>query len=110
MKFSEVTIGARFSHQEKNKTFIYIKLDGDMAYFIFESLVLCFDDEVEVELVTKCENCRFHNKNMGEFSCPLSGFENHCHRISIDIDNTFGGLHQNPETFSCSLFEMKESK
>lgn len=113
MKFSDVKIGAIFSdksfikpiHIIKTPLFLvtelieyepeYIKTNAvslDGSYYFFK-------DECELELVTKCINCKYKN-------------DNYCKKLGTDIriresNMYYEEINQDPETFSCSQFEMK---
>lgn len=93
MKFKDVPIWQRFKLR-----FQLIKVDenvienGDIVNAIGQGTTCFIPPETEVELITKCENCK-HYSNYGETKiCEMFGRP----------------THQDTQTFSCSLFEQKE--
>ena len=100
MKFIDVPIGARFKFEEKE----YIKLSDIDVYYLGK--IFKFAEYLEVEIVTKCENCKWYDKNLN----PEIEFQSlYCHKLRVDLGegDFYRSLYQDPETFSCSLFEMK---
>lgn len=104
MKFSEVPIGARFRVKAFNADYIKVhnkdsckncvELDEDSREIMFFYISKSF----EVELITKCKNCKLYNK-----TCWAKRGVIETRGVLINYTNEF----QDPETFSCSLFEMK---
>lgn len=112
MKFSEVPTGSKFKYEQ----FAFIKVDGKVPITEYNSVNVItgrfgiINSYSEVELITKCENCRFFDKNFNK-DTPLDilGKGNFCHKIGITVDaSEYYCLNQDPETFSCSIFETKE--
>ena len=110
MKFSEVKIGNEFiwlKNSEKS-----LKVTFDTFYDPNEDELFCisggtlYKPDEEVQLITKCENCKWFGKNY------LAGNTESisCYKLSLDIgkDDFYRSINQDPENFSCSLFEMKE--
>jgi hypothetical protein len=99
MKFSEIPIGARFIDKKFSRPEIILKtplfdieelIEGEIEDLKANSICVkgsyyFYKDDAEVELVSKCENCKYSNQ------CSILFSE-------IEIDKS---------TFSCSEFQMK---
>lgn len=109
MMFSDVPIGARFKSKFKATFIKFAESNNEepncldiSAYNLWFTL-----PETEVELVTKCVNC----KHWVDKPRHEHGEINYCHEVSIshiDEENFPCVKLADPETFSCSLFEMKD--
>lgn len=111
MKFSEVKIGARFIDKKfakpkpivKTPLFLVTELiDGEIDDIktnavSVDGVYFFYKDESEVELISKCYNCKHFDSHI-KF-CNMLGMG-----IELGDDES---LDQDPETFSCSLFELK---
>lgn len=114
MKFSEVKVGQKF----KRNGGLFIKLSTDIfidiIYSVISNAKTFFDNEMcaEVELITKCSICVHcysedtpsHNDNKQAYKCVALD-------VWIEKVKYLGGgqsdLREDPETFSCSLFEER---
>lgn len=102
IKFSEVPIGAMFKHDG----IICLKVD-DYFFYDFKSTILrsfysITDDEVE--LITKCANCKHYNKDV--FGEDYGFF--YCNKIKVNYpDGVQAEFKEDAENFSCSSFEGK---
>lgn len=110
MKFSDVPVGARFKSKFKATFIKFAESNNEEPNCLdISTYKLWFNlPETEVELVTKCVNCKYINKNSGELEVPIDGLKHYCHRIRADLSESHYGLDRDIETFSCSLFEMKD--
>lgn len=105
IKFSDVPLLKMIS-SPTNAT-LYIKLFDLIIYDYINGGIINvlnhWHDGVnhEVELVSKCSNCK---------NCSDDKDEEYCYKLERYIPVIFGkdlGLQQDAETFSCSLFEIK---
>lgn len=102
IKFIDVPIGARFKYLDDaintkitNEKYHYLYNEKDIVVRMYETLT-------EVELITKCENCKFKSNSL---------ILTWCDKLDVNIEeNSERNIGQNIETFSCSLFEMKEEE
>lgn len=103
IKFSDVPLLKMIS-SPTNAT-LYIKLFDLIIYDYINGGIINvlnhWHDGVnhEVELVSKCSNCKFKD-------------DNYCWKLKKDIEEKphhmgYDTINKNPETFSCSLFEIK---
>ena len=128
MKFSDVPVGARFIdksfvkpvHIFKTPLFLVGEnIDGVIEDHRANAVSVCgvyfyYTDEMEVELVTKCSNCRFLKENIETNDIVENRL--YCTRyiqysnisLSASITDNIVNLGMNKETFSCSFFEEKK--
>ena len=104
MMFSDVPVGAKFKVKGFNAEYIKIhngyfckncaELDKDEEQIMF----FYFNQYLEVELVSKCSNCKYFVKHI-----------KFCDKLGTGIElGDDESIDQDPETFSCSFFEMKD--
>lgn len=105
MKFSEVPNRSEIKIGEQ----IGWRMFGK---FCFGGFMFDVKDDAEVELISKCKNCKHYLCNAKErsnekyYCTSIVKYENLPESASISEGNVY--LKQDTETFSCSLFEMKE--
>lgn len=96
MKFSEVKIGAQI---KSPNLYYFIKVDNKNASFIDDNGRWCTlkcDSDSEWELITKCYNCKHFDSHI-----------RFCDKLGTGIElGDDESIDQDPETFSCSIFEM----
>lgn len=104
MKFKDIPI-APYNRYNKNKI---IKLSDDYAYIEYDSE--CWDikkinPDLEVELVSKCENCKKYQESCTGRMTMISETSQ-----TILNEKYFATYvdEKDPQTFSCSNFEKKE--
>lgn len=104
IKFSEIPIGAKVLIYKQQEN---IKLENELVFNITLGHLENVSPDTEVELITKCLNC----KHWVDKPRDDSGDINYCDEVSISHINEelFPDMElADPETFSCSLFEQKE--
>lgn len=106
IKFCNLPIGAKFKHND----IIYIKVDDYFVYDFKSTLLKGFYyKEKEIELVNKCVNCKWFDRNskLMPYELPEDKTD-YCHKMGILIcGDDYYCLNADKETFSCSLFEQK---
>lgn len=109
MKFSHVKIGQSFKWNQNR----FVKCGASVAYCDkansnglpwLESFLDKID--IEVELVSKCENCKWFKIDYDQFptlkGLPAEEFP-YCELVDRIMDDDL----EDPKTFSCSLFEER---
>lgn len=111
MKFSEVPIGAKFKTKLETTAIKFNNNTDEIPNVLgvgsYKLWSIHPDDEVE--LITKCENCKWYDRNWKNLECETDDDrDDHCHKLGIHIcGDEYYCLNVDKETFSCSLFEMK---
>lgn len=102
IKFSEIPIGAKVLIYKQQEN---IKLENELVFNITLGHLENVSPDTEVELITNCINCKRFNQD--HFGKDYGFF--YCNKIKVNYpDGVQAEFKENPETFSCSLFEMKE--